>query len=201
MAMTRFEKLFVNHQKKGDRNIEAVRNRLIGLNIQNIHDVLEVGCGVGALSAFLSSEYGMNVYGTDFDAKQIQSARELCDESDQLHFRVEDAAKLTFENASFDLVISQNVFHHIATWPRAVREIARVLRLDGHLIWIDMVFPSVITKLFRPLVKSYGLYTFAELRLEFRENGFDERVHERLTHGPFAYHHLVLQKVCSTVQS
>ena len=48
MAMTRFEKLFVNRQKKGDRNIEAVRNRLIGLNIQDIHDVLEVGCGVGA---------------------------------------------------------------------------------------------------------------------------------------------------------
>jgi len=194
MAMTRFEKLFVNRQKKGDRNIETVRNRLIGLNIHNIHDVLEVGCGVGALSAFLSSEYGMNVNGTDFDAKQIQMARELCDESDQLHFRVEDATKLTFEDASFDLAISQDVFHHIAAWPRAVSEIARVLRLGGHFIWIDMVFPSVITKLLRPLIKSYGLYTFAELRLEFRENGFEERFHKHLFHGPFAYHHFVLKK-------
>ena len=194
MAMTKFEKLFVNRQEKGNRNIEAVRNMVNGLNIQNIHDVLEIGCGVGTLSAFLSSEYSMNVYGTDFDPEQIQIARELSEESDQLHFRVEDAAKLTFENASFDLVISQNVFHHIATWPRAVREIARVLRLGGHFIWIDMVFPSVITKLLRPLIKSYGLYTFAELRLEFRENGFEERLHKHLFHGPFAYHHFVLRK-------
>ena len=47
MAMTKFEKLFVNRQKKGDRNIEIARNRLNGLNIQNIHDVLEIGCGTG----------------------------------------------------------------------------------------------------------------------------------------------------------
>lgn len=201
MAMTRFEKLFVNRQEKGARNIEAVRNRLIGLNIKNIHDVLEVGCGVGTLSAFLSSEYGMNVYGTDFDPAQIQIARELYGENAHLHFRVEDAAKLTFEDASFDLVISQDVFHHIALWPEAVREIARVLRLGGHFIWTDMVFTSVITKLFKPLVKTYGLYTFDEICFEFWDNGFDERGHERQIHGPFAYHHFVLQKACSIAQS
>ena len=201
MAMTGFEKLFVNHQKKGDRNIEIVRNRLNSLNIQNIHDVLEIGCGIGTLSAFLSSEYGMSIYGTDFDPKQIRIARELYGENDHLHFRVEDAANLTFEDASFDLVVSQDVFHHIAAWPQAICEIARVLRLEGHFIWVDMVFPSVITKLFKPLVKAYGLYTFDEIWFEFWDNGFEERVHERQIHGPFAYHHFVLQKACSIAQS
>jgi ubiquinone/menaquinone biosynthesis C-methylase UbiE len=201
MAMTRFEKLFVNRREKTERNIETVQNRLHSLNIQNIHDVLEIGCGIGALSAFLSSEYGMNVHATDFDPAQIQIARELYKEGDRLHFHIEDAAKLTFEDASFDLVLSQNVFHHIAVWPQAVREIARVLRVDGHLIWIDMVFPRVITKLFKPLAKTYGLYTFDDIWLELWDNGFDERVHERQLHGPFSYHHFIMQKACSTAQS
>jgi ubiquinone/menaquinone biosynthesis C-methylase UbiE len=201
MAMTRFEKRFVNRKEKSERNIEIVQNRLHGLNTDNIHDVLEIGCGIGTLSAFLSSEYGKKVYGTDFDPEQIQIARELYNEGDRLHFRVEDAANLTFEDASFDLVISQNAFHHIAVWPQAVSEIARVLRLEGHLIWIDMVFPSVVTKLFKPLVKTYGLYTFDEIWLELWDNGFDERVHERQVHGPFSYHHFVMQKACSTAQS
>jgi ubiquinone/menaquinone biosynthesis C-methylase UbiE len=194
MAMTRFEKLFVNHQKKAERNIDLVRNRLHSIDLQNVRDVLEIGCGIGALSAFFASEFGMNVYGTDFDPEQIQIARELQGENSQLQFRIEDASRLTFEDTRFDLVISQDVFHHIARWPQAVREIARVIRLNGYVIWIDMVFPSRITKLFKPLVKNYGLYTLDELRHKFGECGFVERFHEHLTHGPFNYHYFLFQK-------
>lgn len=201
MAMTRFEKRFVNREEKTERNIEIVQNRLQSLNTQNIHDVLEIGCGIGGLSAFLSREYGMNVYGTDFDPQQIQMARGLHAEGDNLHFQIEDAAKLSFDDASFDLVVSQDVFHHLARWPQAINEIARVLRCEGHIIWIDMVFPRFITKLFKPLAKTYGLYTFDDIWLEFWDNGFDERAHEQAIHGPFSYHHFVLQKVCSIDQS
>ncbi len=195
MAMTGLEKRFVNRQKKAKHNIDRVRNCLEDLDIQSIQDVLEIGCGIGALSAYLSSEYGMNVYGTDLDPEQIEIARELYGEGDLVHFRVENASKLTFDDASFDLVISQDVFHHIALWPQTVGEVARVLRLGGHFIWMDMVFPSIVTKLFQPFVKNYGLYTFDDIKLVFGENGFEERVHERLIDGLFVYHRFVLQKV------
>jgi ubiquinone/menaquinone biosynthesis C-methylase UbiE len=194
MAMTRFEKLFVNHQRKAERNIDLVRNRLHSIDLQNVRDVLEIGCGIGALSAFFASEFGMNVYGTDFDPEQIQIARELQGENGQLQFRIEDASRLTFEDTRFDLVISQDVFHHIARWPQAVREIARVIRLNGYVIWIDMVFSNRVTKLFKPLVKNYGLYTLDELRQKFGEYGFVERFHEHLTHGTFNYHYFIFQK-------
>lgn len=195
MMMTRFEKLFVNRKKKAKHNIEQVKRYLHDLDIQSIQDVLEIGCGIGSLSAYLSSEHGMNVYGTDFDPKQIRIAREKYRETDVLHFRIEDASKLAFKDNNFDLVVSQDVFHHIAVWPQAVSEVARVLRLGGHFIWMDMVFPGAIKKLFKPFVKNYGLYTLDDIEIKFREHGFDERAHERLIHGPFVYHRFVLQKV------
>jgi len=40
--------------------------------VENLHDTLELGCGIGAVSEFLSESYQMNVIGTDFDSAQIE---------------------------------------------------------------------------------------------------------------------------------
>jgi SAM-dependent methyltransferase len=194
MAMTGFEKQFVNRRKKAERNIKNVSARLEQLDISNINDVLEIGSGVGFVSAWLVETYGMNVYGTDFDPDQVTTARGLHLESERLHFGVEDASSLSFADSSFDLVLSQNVFHHIPDWKRAVREVRRVLRPEGYLIWYDLVFPKFIKRLFQPLVSNYGLYTFDDIQGEFDNNGFVELFHERLTHGPFTHHQYVLQR-------
>jgi len=126
--MTGFEKQFINRRQKAKRNITNVSTRLEQLDISNINDVLEIGSVVGFVSAWLVETYGMNVYGTDFDSDQVTTAQELHPESERLHFGVEDAANPSFTDSSFDLVLSQNVFHHIPDWKRAVREVRRVLR-------------------------------------------------------------------------
>ena len=102
MAMTRIEKQFVNRDRKAERNIEKVRQCLEKLDSQKIHQVLEIGCGTGAVSAYLASNYQMKVYGTDFDPEQIELAKKLFLEDDHLHFLVEDASNLNFELLSFD---------------------------------------------------------------------------------------------------
>ena len=118
MEMTRFEKLFVNRQSKGRRNSRKVTERLRSLEIEAIHDVLEIGCGIGTVSAYLSETYGMRVVGTDFDPEQIREAGKLYPVKKNQHFQVEDAAVLSFEDNSFDLIIAHNVFHHIPAWGR-----------------------------------------------------------------------------------
>jgi len=150
MAMTWFEKQFVNRRQVAEHNITSLSTRLEQLDISNINDVLEIGSGVGFVSAYLVETYGMNVYGTDFDPDQVTTARELHPESDSLHFGVEDASKLSVTDSSFDLVLSQNVFHHIPDWKRVVREVRRVLRPEGYLIWYDLVFPKFVKRLFQP---------------------------------------------------
>jgi ubiquinone/menaquinone biosynthesis C-methylase UbiE len=136
----------------------------------------------------------MHVQATDFDPAQIELARKTRPEGERLRFRVEDATCLSFPDSSFDLVISQDVFHHIPDWGAAVREVARVLRPRGYFVWFDMAFHRIVKKVFLPITKNYGLYTFDEIESAFEANGFHPRSHRRLRHGPFTYHHMVLGK-------
>ena len=110
MAMTRLEKQFVNRDRKAERNIEKLSQCLEKLDIQKIHQVLEIGCGTGAVSAYMASNYQMKVYGTDFDPEQIELAKKLFLEDDHLHFLVEDASNLNFELLSFDDEIYESTF-------------------------------------------------------------------------------------------
>jgi ubiquinone/menaquinone biosynthesis C-methylase UbiE len=194
MEMTRLEKWFVNRSKKAQRNIARVRQRLQELPSAAIQDVLELGCGIGTVAAYLAETYEMNVYGTDYDAEQIKIARNMQAENAHLHYRVEDAANLTFQDASFDLVVSQNVFHHIPDWRSATKEVGRVLRSGGYLIWLDLAFPKLIGKLFQPLVKNHSLYCLADVRRAFKTHGFEQLFQERLIYGLFIHHQLVWQK-------
>ncbi|MEE9495802.1 MAG: class I SAM-dependent methyltransferase [Desulfobacterales bacterium] len=194
MEMTRLEKWFVNRSKKAERNIARVRQRLQELPTEAIQDVLELGCGIGTVAAYLAATYEMNVYGTDYDAGQIQIARNMQPQNEHLHYSVEDAASLSFQDASFDLVVSQNAFHHIPDWKTATKEVARVLRPRGHFIWLDLAFPKLFRTLFQPLVKNQSLYCFADIRRTFQTHGFKQVFYERLIHGLFVRHHLVWQK-------
>ena len=194
MEMTRLEKWLVNRNKKAERNIARVRQCLAELDSDKMRDVLELGCGIGAVSAFLSKSYNMTVWGTDYDHEQIQIARLRHPQNERLIYRVEDAAHLSFEDAGFDLVVSQNVFHHLIKWQAAVSEVARVLRPGGFLFWLDLAFPKWITLLFQPLAKNHSLYCIADAKYVFEKQGFQQRFHERRFHGPFSQHHMIWQK-------
>jgi cyclopropane fatty-acyl-phospholipid synthase-like methyltransferase len=116
MAMTNIEKRFVNRERKARRNIEKVDQQLEHLDSQKIKAVLELGCGIGSVSAHLADRYQMNVYGTDFGHEQIKLARRMYPENEYLKFGVEDASNLSCKDEIYDLVISQNMFHHVPDW-------------------------------------------------------------------------------------
>ena len=194
MKMTRFEKRFVNRKKKSKRNIETIESDLKLIDLTKINTVLELGCGIGFVSSYLADVYHFKVYGTDYDPEQIQIAENMQPKIEHLYFQVEDATELTFEDSSVDLVISQNVFHHIPKWKDAIKEISRVLCSGGYIIWLDLVFPKLVKKIFLPIVKNYGLYTVDDVKTTFEMYGFKKFSHENIAHGPLSQHHLVLQK-------
>ena len=107
---------------------------------------------------------------------------------------VEDATRLSFQDSSFDLVVSQNVFHHLKNWPAGVSEIARVLRSGGFLLWLDLAFPKWVAQFFQPLFKNHSLYCIADVKYVFGKQGFNQRFHERRFHGPISQHHVIWQK-------
>lgn len=194
MEMSRFEKILVNREAKVRSNAQRVQGHLAEIGTDGLQDALELGCGTGGVSAFLAQEYGMNVVGTDFDPEQVGISKGLRNGPETLRFQVEDAAKLSFEDESFDLVVSQNVFHHIANWREAVPEVSRVLRPGGYLIWFDLAFPKLVALIFRPFLRKSGLYSFGEINSAFAAAGFETKSSKKVFHGPGAHYDLVLQK-------
>jgi SAM-dependent methyltransferase len=194
MKMTRIEKRFVNRKKKSVRNINKLQVALEYIDIKKIKVVLELGCGVGFVSHYLAETYDWKVFGTDYDDEQIQIANKLQPKIDHLSFQVEDAVKLSFEDSSIDMVLSQNVFHHIPNWENAIKEIARVLCPGGYFIWLDLTFPRIVKNIFFPFVKNYGLYTIDDIEKTIKFNKFKKLFYERTAHGPLSQHHFVLQR-------
>lgn len=68
-----------------------------------------------------------------------------------------------------------------------------MLKPDGYLLWLDLVFPPIIVQLFSPLVIHYGVYSQADIKAAFAENGFTIIRAEKKTHGLFARYQLLLK--------
>ena len=195
MKMTRIEKRFVNRQKKAEGNIKKLEPYLQTIDLTKIKTVLELGCGIGFVSTYLAETYNFVVYGTDYDSEQVHIAEYIQPERKNLFFRIEDATQLTFHDASIDLVLSQNVFHHIPKWDTALQEISRILCPGGYLIWLDLTFSKFIKSVFLPFVENYGLYTIEDIRQSFEKCHFDTLSEQKLAHGPLKQYHFLLQKL------
>jgi len=58
-------------------------------------------------------------------------------------FRCEDVERLTFPDASFDLVVTQEVFEHVVDYRRGYREVMRVLRPGGAHVFTTPKYPQL----------------------------------------------------------
>ena len=61
MKMSKLEKRFVNSIKQAKKNIETAERLFKQTNLNNVSNVLEVGCGIGLLASYLAQEYEWNV--------------------------------------------------------------------------------------------------------------------------------------------
>jgi len=96
--------------------------------------VLDVGCGAGATASYLAATYGCRVVGIDAMEEMIDLARARAERErvgEQVSFRVADARRLPFDNASFDVALCESVATFVAEKEQVVRELARVVREGG----------------------------------------------------------------------
>lgn len=194
MRMSRLEKLLVNRRTKGMANVAVVERQLATLDLTATGVALELGSGSGEVAAFLARERGYRVTGADVDAGQVALARSRHGEDNQLRFVVADAGDLRLPAASTDLVVAQNVFHHLPHWRAAVRELERVLRPGGHVLWLDLTPPAWLKAILRPLHARFGIYTLPEVRAVFHDAGFAEVAVRQFARWAPVRHELVLQK-------
>jgi ubiquinone/menaquinone biosynthesis C-methylase UbiE len=142
VEMRRFEKRFVNSRRHSERVADRAEARVAGLAPKAGQRLLEVGCGNGAAAIQLAKALRLEVVGIDVDPEQIDAAEAAAAGLAGIRFLVADAARLPFANGEFELVYTNKTTHHIADWPRAVAEMARVLAPGGRLIYSDFVVPA-----------------------------------------------------------
>jgi ubiquinone/menaquinone biosynthesis C-methylase UbiE len=116
-------------------------------NIKPGDKVLDVGCGSGNLTLTAKSYAGPSgkVHGIDASPEMIDVARKKASNSQlDVVFDLGLIEKLPFVNATFDVVISRLVIHHLPddVKQRAFAEIFRVLKTNGHLFLADFTPPT-----------------------------------------------------------
>ena len=97
--------------------------------------VLEIGCGVGTDSVEFAKN-GAQVTSTDLGEDQINLTK-LNFEIRNLKYEnieIANAENLQYNDKTFDLVYSFGVLHHTDNIDKAVSEIYRVLKDDGHAL-------------------------------------------------------------------
>ena len=107
--------------------------------------VLDVGCGVGATACHLAKAYACQVVGIDMREAMVENARDRARREKvegRVAFRVEDVQALTFQEETFDAVLCESVLTFVSDRPRAVAELARVLKPGGYVglneeVWIE----------------------------------------------------------------
>jgi SAM-dependent methyltransferase len=99
--------------------------------------VLEVGCGRGGGTAFVSERFQpRTMTGVDFAASAIARSRAQHRQAG-LTFVTGDAEALPFADGSFDAVLSVESSHCYPSVPRFLAEVSRVLRPGGFLLLAD----------------------------------------------------------------
>jgi len=138
-------------------------------------DVLEIGTGTGALMHTLL-ERGCRVQGVEINQHLIAESRRWFGD---LPVQIVTSTGLPFPAASFDVVLSFDVFEHIPDSDAHLREVSRVLRPAGVYLlqtpnkWSNVVFETIRWRSFTKWKADHcALHTATELRRRLEAHGF-----------------------------
>lgn len=143
------------------------------------HRVLDIGCGTGtqAIATCHRSQPGGSVVGVDISEKMLAVARGKVRRAGlDIAFQNADAARLPFEDESFDVVTITTVMHMVPESRRrlGLREAWRVLRRGGQLLLIDYAGALENRKHWTAKHGPHGRFDLHSLREPLSEESFVE---------------------------
>jgi arsenite methyltransferase len=126
---------------------EVVEQRCRTLRAMNLRPgerVLDIGSGPGLLTKDIAATVGAEgaAVGIDVSAPMIGIARKRCEDFSWARFEVADATSLPFDDNSFDVGVSTQVYEYVADIPAALAELYRVTRPGGRVVIVDTDYDS-----------------------------------------------------------
>jgi arsenite methyltransferase len=133
---------------------EATNELLSLCHIEDAHEVLNVGCGIGVGPAYIAKKYNCRVVGVDISEKMIEWSRRRAREErveTKVEFRTADVLDLPFQADRFDVVICESVLIFVEDKPRAIRECVRVTKPGGYVglnegFWTKQPSPEMVAR-------------------------------------------------------
>lgn len=115
---------------------------------------LSIGCGTGEAEEYFAGHF-KKVVGIDCSKSMIERARSKNIPNTQL--KCMDASQMLFKDASFDIVVAFNMFHHIPSgiiFKNILKETQRVLKKNGLFFNYDM---NPINPMTRRIIKTLSM--------------------------------------------
>jgi ubiquinone/menaquinone biosynthesis C-methylase UbiE len=128
----KYAKLYDFEIKRFSGKAYAEMYRLMSSALSSDMDVLEVATGTGLIAVNIAP-YVHSIEATDFSPKMIETAKKKKAPAN-VHFSVQDATSLSFEDGAFDAVIISNALHIMPDPAKVLSNISRVLKPNGLLI-------------------------------------------------------------------
>jgi phosphatidylethanolamine/phosphatidyl-N-methylethanolamine N-methyltransferase len=127
-----YEAMFYSEGRatRATRFIHKGLERLPNKKNWNFPLTLEIGGGEGLHFEYVKSGFSRYIL-TDIRESELCEAAKIARESGLLTFEIQDAEKLTLENASVDRVIFACVLHHLKDPESALEEARRVVKSGG----------------------------------------------------------------------
>ncbi len=146
--------------------------------------------GGGALSLKIA-EKGCHVYGIDISGNAINRANRLADrEKLAAEFRVVNAEQLPYPDSYFDKIVSSSSLEHFEGDTEALKEMNRVLKVDGILVLTTDTFLYLkdgrIGEKHRKVAEVVNYYTQEDLREKLKISGFSIIRSKYLHRSPMA---------------
>jgi ubiquinone/menaquinone biosynthesis C-methylase UbiE len=98
----------------------------------------DLGCGTGQMTAALAP-FVRHVIAVDGSAAMLQAAKKRLQGFENVELRRGDLEGLPIDDGRLDAATLALVLHHVPEPPRALSEVARVLKPQGRLLMIDML--------------------------------------------------------------
>jgi len=133
---------------------QAIEPLLNAVDAKAGQAALDLCCGQGSVAEALETR-GCKTIGADFSEAMLKLARERVSGAT---FIEADAQNLPFDDAAFDLVVSNVGVCHIPDQPRALAEVRRVLRSQGRFgmsVWCGPDRSPSYELVYR-VIKQYG---------------------------------------------
>ena len=112
------------------------------VEITNIDNVFEIGCGNGKFANYLSKQTNASIHGIDYSSSAINYAQELSKENELLHFSIGDINSLNIPINEYSVILLIDSVYFSNDSHKILEYLYKVIKLNGRIVifYSDFIF-------------------------------------------------------------